>query len=72
MELRAVVMRAVARLPERQRTVFTMRHVSGLSLEEIAVATNCATGTVKCHLSRATRRLREMLEPYLSEAHREV
>ena len=67
-ELREVVFRAVARLPEKQRIVFTMRHVSGLSLDEIASATNCATGTVKCHLARATRRLREMLEPYLSEA----
>jgi len=66
-ELRGVVFRAVARLPEKQRIVFTMRHVSGLSLEEIAVATHCATGTVKCHLARATRKLRQMLEPYLSE-----
>jgi len=66
-ELRAVLFRAVAKLPERQRMVFTMRHVSGLSLEDIAAATNCATGTVKCHLARATRRLRELLEPYLNE-----
>lgn len=71
-ELRRHVFRAVSRLPEKQRIVFTMRHVSGLSLEEIAVATNCATGTVKCHLARATRRLRELLEPYLDEARREV
>jgi RNA polymerase sigma-70 factor (ECF subfamily) len=71
-ELRRHVLRAISRLPEKQRIVFTMRHVSGLSLEEIAVATNCATGTVKCHLARATRRLRELLEPYLAEARREV
>jgi len=71
-ELRTVVFRAIARLPEKQRMVFTMRHVSGLSVEEIAAAMHCATGTVKCHLARATRKLRETLEPYLSEARREV
>jgi RNA polymerase sigma-70 factor (ECF subfamily) len=71
-ELRGVVFRAIARLPEKQRIVFTMRHVSGLSLEEIALATDCAAGTVKCHLARATRKLRQMLEPYLDEARREV
>lgn len=67
-ELRTVVFRAIAKLPEKQRIVFTMRHVSGLSLNEIASATGCATGTVKCHLARATRRLRETLAPYLSTA----
>jgi len=71
-ELRRRLFRAMARLPEKQRIVFTMRHVSGLSLDEIAAATGCATGTVKCHLARATRRLRVMLEPYLGEAQREV
>jgi RNA polymerase sigma-70 factor (ECF subfamily) len=71
-ELRGVVFRAVAKLPEKQRMVFTMRHVSGLSIDEISIATNCAPGTVKCHLARATRRLRKLLEPYLDEARREV
>jgi RNA polymerase sigma-70 factor (ECF subfamily) len=67
-ELRGVVFRAVAKLPEKQRMVFTMRHVSGLSIEEISIATKCAPGTVKCHLARATRRLRELLAPYLQES----
>jgi len=67
-ELRGVVFRAVTKLPEKQRMVFTMRHVSGLSIEEISIATNCAPGTVKCHLARATRRLRELLAPYLQES----
>lgn len=67
-ELRRQLFRAMAALPERQRIVFAMRHLSGLSLDEIAAATGCATGTVKCHLARATRRLRELLAPYLGEA----
>ena len=38
-----------------------MRFVEGRSLAEIAVALGLKVGTVKIHLFRATRRLRENL-----------
>ena len=54
------VWKALGQLPERQRTVFTLRFVNDLSLEQIAAATGTTVGTVKTHLSRAVGTLREI------------
>jgi RNA polymerase sigma-70 factor (ECF subfamily) len=51
---------ALDRLPERQRTVFVLRFVDDLSLEQIAAATGTTVGTVKTHLFRATAKLRQL------------
>jgi len=50
---------AVRKLPERQRTVFLLRFVDEMELREIAAATNMAEGTVKAHLFRALRAVRQ-------------
>ena len=65
-ELRKIISRAVERLPKRQRRVFILRHYEGLPLKDIAKTLNCSLGTVKAHLFRATRRLRDLLLPYVS------
>lgn len=54
------VWKALDRLPERQRTVFTLRFVNDMSLEQIAVAMGTTVGTVKTQLSRAIGTLREI------------
>ena len=65
---------AVERLPEGQRTVVTLRHYAGLSLQEIADARGCALGTVKSTLHQAFRALQRALgiEPEESMQRREV
>jgi RNA polymerase sigma-70 factor (ECF subfamily) len=50
---------AAATLPERQRTVFLLRFVEDMELLEIAAATGMKEGTVKVHLFRALRTVRE-------------
>ena len=65
-ELQKIIFRAVERLPKGQRKVFVLRHYEGLSLKDIAETLNCSLGTVKAHLFRATRRLRDLLLPYVS------
>jgi len=55
------VWEASARLSERQRTVFLLRFVEDLDLLEIAAATGMKEGTVKVHLFRALRSIREAL-----------
>jgi RNA polymerase sigma-70 factor (ECF subfamily) len=65
-ELQKIISRAVNRLPKRQQKVFMLRHYDGLSLKDIAKTLNCSLGTVKAHLFRATRRLRDLLLPYVS------
>jgi RNA polymerase sigma-70 factor (ECF subfamily) len=50
---------AAASLPERQRSVFLLRFVEDMDLLEIAAATGMKEGTVKVHLFRALRTVRE-------------
>jgi RNA polymerase sigma-70 factor (ECF subfamily) len=52
---------ALDRLSARQRTVFTLRHFEDLSLEQIADVLDLDVGTVKAHMFRAIRKLREEL-----------
>lgn len=52
---------AVAGLPARQRQVFTLCHVDGLTPGEIAAATGMSPATVRVHLFRAIRKLRGLL-----------
>jgi RNA polymerase sigma-70 factor, ECF subfamily len=56
------IWKAVARLPERQRTVFLLRFVEDLDLLEIAAITGMKEGTVKTHLFRALQSVRARLE----------
>ncbi len=55
----AAVWDAAALLPERQRTVFLLRFVEDMELLEIAAVTGLKEGSVKVHLFRALRRVRE-------------
>jgi RNA polymerase sigma-70 factor (ECF subfamily) len=52
------VWKTVAKLSERQRTVFLLRYVEERDLSEIAEATGLSEGTVKAHLSRALGKVR--------------
>lgn len=49
----------LARLPEEQREAILLRFVDGLSMAEIAAATQVPEGTVKTRLHHAVRKLRE-------------
>jgi RNA polymerase sigma-70 factor (ECF subfamily) len=53
--------KALARLSDRQRAVFSLRHYDCMALEEIAELLQVDTGTVKAHLFRALAKLREEL-----------
>jgi RNA polymerase sigma-70 factor (ECF subfamily) len=60
---------ALARLPERQRSVFMLSHYEGCTSREVSALTGLNESTVRVHLFRAIRRLRTLLAP---EAAREV
>jgi len=57
----AAIWAAAERLPGKQRTVFLLRFVEDMDLVEIAFATGMKEGTVKTHLFRALRAVRERL-----------
>ena len=53
---------AVARLPERARTVLVLHDIEGFQHNEIAVIADMAVGTSKAQLHRARKLLREWLD----------
>src|SRR5215831_2316173 len=57
--LRQRVARAMARLSHGQREAFVLVHLEGFTVQEVADLTGRAEGTIKSHLHRALRRLRE-------------
>ncbi len=56
-ERRRLVSQALARLPEKQRVVVTMRYLLELSEDETATALGWPKGSVKSRLSRALEKL---------------
>lgn len=54
--------KALLKLSDRQRAVFSLRHYDAMALEEIADVLKLDVGTVKAHLFRATAKLREELK----------
>jgi RNA polymerase sigma-70 factor, ECF subfamily len=52
---------ALARLPERQRSVFMLSHYEGCTSREVSAITGLNESTVRVHLFRAIRKLRALL-----------
>lgn len=67
-QLRTMIERAVAALPASFRTVFVLREIEGLSVEETADVLDIPPATVKTRLLRARRRLQDMLAPDVRSA----
>src|SRR5580704_2923370 len=75
-ELRDILVRTVEELRPILRTVFVLRDVEGLSIEQTAQALNLSQAAVKARLWRVRLQLRERLNRYLGEqstlAHEEL
>ena len=63
-ELREHLARAMAGLPERQRTVVRLFELEGFTSTEIAQILEIPDGTVRWHLHQARQKLREALAPF--------
>jgi RNA polymerase sigma-70 factor (ECF subfamily) len=60
-ERRREIATALAKLPERQRSVFVLSHVEGRTSREVSALTGLNESTVRVHLFRAIRKLRSLL-----------
>lgn len=67
-ELGEQITSAIADLSEQQRAVFVLRHFHGHKLQDIAAILECAEGTVKNYLFRATQHLQRRLRPYYEDS----
>ncbi len=65
-QLRAVIERAIAALPEDLRTALTLREFDGLSYEEIAEAMQCPVGTVRSRIFRAREAIDHEILPLIT------
>ena len=61
-EISESVARAMESLSPRLRMAFTLRHIEGYRLQEIAATMDCSVGTVKRYLFTATRKMRRLLK----------
>lgn len=61
-ELGVQIFEAMERLPFRQRSIFGLRYLEGLSLEEIAASLGISTGAVKANLWQATEKMKKSLK----------
>ena len=64
----ALLHAAIARLPPLQRTILTLYHLDEVPIGEIAGITGLAEGTIKSHLFRSRKRLREWLDASIGAA----
>lgn len=71
-EMRRLIERKIDQLPESYRTVFMLREVEGMTVEETAAALDIPAATVRTRLFRAKVRLREALAQELDVATQDV
>lgn len=69
-ERAAILMKAIATLPENQRIAFTMHKLEGISYEEIAQVMAVSLSSVESLIFRARRSLRERLKDYYDKNER--
>jgi RNA polymerase sigma-70 factor, ECF subfamily len=62
LELRDRLEKAIAQLPDQYRMLIAAHYLNGVQYEALAEALDMPLGTVKTHLYRAKRRLRELLD----------
>jgi RNA polymerase sigma-70 factor (ECF subfamily) len=67
-QLRRLLERAVGGLPAIFRTVFVLREIEGLSVEDTSEILGIPPSTVKTRLLRAKRRLQQALAPEVHDA----
>lgn len=67
-ELSAKVQQAVSSLPPLQKEALVLFQYEGLALSEIAAMVGTDVGAIKSRLHRARERLRNTLQPYLSNS----
>lgn len=60
-EMKAFIHQAIEKLPDKYKIVLSLFHLEEYSYQEIAVITGMAEGTIKSHLFRARKLLKDRL-----------
>lgn len=59
-----ILFRAIDKLPDNQKTAFTLHKLEGLSYQEVAEVMQCSVSSVESLMHRAKGNLRKLLEEY--------
>lgn len=63
-EFGQIVKESMELLPFRQKSVFTLRYMEGMPLDEIAESMHITVGAVKANLWQASQKMKELLKDY--------
>jgi RNA polymerase sigma-70 factor (ECF subfamily) len=66
-EFRGAIRRLIRQLSSRQQQIFVLRDLQGFSTREIAEIIRCTESTVRVHLARARKHVREALRTHYPE-----
>ena len=66
-EIEQEIHAALEKLPFQQKSVFALRYLEGMSLEEIAETLEISVGAVKAHLWQASQKMKANLSGFVSE-----
>ncbi|MFH1385412.1 MAG: sigma-70 family RNA polymerase sigma factor [Candidatus Omnitrophota bacterium] len=66
LELKDLVHRAIAKLPDNHKSIIVLREIEGLSYQEIAKIMECSEGTVMSRLFYARKTLMTLLKKYMA------
>ena len=69
-EMQGKIAAAMAQLSPSERLAFTLRHVEGLPIKEVAAAMGLKSEAAKNSVFRAVRKMRTVLEPLVQVAER--
>ncbi len=64
-EIKRMVYKTIAELPEDLRTAIMLREMEGMSYEDIALTMDCPIGTVRSRIFRAREAIDEKLKPLI-------
>lgn len=67
-QVSALLHAAIETLPPLQRTLLTLYHLEEMPIGEISQVTGLPEGTIKSHLFRSRKQLRDVLEPRMGVA----
>jgi RNA polymerase sigma-70 factor (ECF subfamily) len=71
-EIRHRIAEGMAQLSASERLAFTLRHVEGLPIRDVALRMGLKTEAAKNSIFRAVKKMRVALEPFVEAAERRV
>lgn len=67
-QLKEVIFKCMAQLPDELQQAIKLREIDGMSYEDIAISMNCPIGTVRSRIFRAREAIDKQIQPLLEQS----